>query len=381
MPILFYADLHAQAHTWVGRPEMRGDAACALDQIARKAEVYGADVIDGGDTYHIPRPDGDVVTLVQGMIHRVLNTGHRFGFVYGNHSAFPLATSPELLKQVIHLGEIGMNIGDHHVIGFDHMSRTRVQETLPNISLDADVVVCHWKFRDAFGWGSHQLTLDDTPEHVKLWLAGDIHHKFELENKRGQTLVYPGSPYITRLDDTEENGIWLIDDDLGLTHDLLVRRPILREKIETHDDLERVIAAARHKQKAAVNDLPEPWSETVSQPIVVLTWYIDDLPGAGKTVAEALEGEAHVFEDPMDHESEAVIADMRDSGTLSQSQLSLPAFLPQELDQEKSPIVFDALTQFLGGSTIQRSMRAAGIAHGLSEAELDTLIPSSREGK
>lgn len=379
MPAIFYADLHAKTHPWVGRPGMRRDAAYAIKQIAELSGEYEADVIDGGDTYDVPRPEGEVVMLQQAMIHHVTRMGHIFAYVYGNHSSFPLVTSPDLVDRAVYLPYSELFIGDHRVVGFDHMSRSRVQEALPDIPLDVSAVVCHWCFKEAFDWGVSHLTLDDTPSHVKLWAVGHIHKKTHVTNGRGQTLIYPGSPYVSRLDDDPDGGVWLINDDLSLEHIVLDKRAVMRRRVETQDDVESLIVEAREERRTKSELMNNEFSNDISQPIVVVSWFIDKMPGVGKTVAEALDGIAHVFEYPLDSGSEKIAKDMQDSGTLSESQLSLPAFLPQEVNREESPVVYDALNQFLGGASVQQCMREAGLACGLSSEELKRIIPSIRE--
>ena len=383
MPAIFYADLHGKTHPWVGKPEMRFDAEYALTQIAELSAEQEADVIDGGDTYHSPRPEGDVVTLVQQLIHRVTSAGRGFAYVYGNHSSFPLATSPDLSDCAVHLTDHSMMIGDHRVIGFDHMSRAQVQSVLPDIPLDVSAVVCHWCFKEAFDWGVSHLTLNDTPPHIKLWAAGHIHKKIHKTGGLGQTLIYPGSPYVSRLDDDQHGGVWLINDDLSLQHMELDKRLVIRWKVEKPDDIEKLIVWTRDHQKVRLEQMSSHVSphiaEAISQPIVVVSWYIDQMPGVGKTVAEALGQDAHVFEYPLDSGAEQVAHDMQESGVLSESSLSLPAFLPQEVDREAQPTVYDALNQFLGGSPIQKCMTGAGLACGLSAEELVRIIPAIRE--
>lgn len=380
MPAIHYADLHAQTHPWVGRPEMQHDAEFAMRQIVDLSISLGADVIDAGDTYNIPRPEGPIVTHVQRMIHDITAAGHQFGYVHGNHSAFPLATSPELRERVIYLAEEDMWIGPHRVRGYDWMSTRDVQRLLPDISLNVEVVVCHWTFREAFDWGAFQLTMDDIPPHVKLWLCGHIHKNFQrTQMAHGQTVLYPGTPYITRLGDNEDSGVFLIDDDLNWTRKPLRRRPLMRVSIEDKDDVERVVVEARKMRNVARDEFPESFAETISQPIVVATWFIDELPGAGKALAQALQGEAHIFEYPMDKASEKIVRDLEQQGFDRHAQLSMAAFLSQEVDKAVDPIVYDSLNLFLSGGTIQDAARHAGIQCGLTNGELETLIPSTRE--
>lgn len=382
MPLIAYADLHGQTHPWVGRPEMRDDAEFACVQIAEAANTYEADVIDVGDTYHVPRPEGRIVEIVQKMIHDIVERGHQFAHVYGNHSHFPLATSPELSGRIYHLSDgAQVLIGGLQVAGYDHMSRTRVQEALPNIPLDVEAIACHWSFEEAFRWGTHQLCLNDVPSHIKLCLAGHIHQKIEHNSSDGeQTLLYPGSPYMSTLSDGEDGGIWHIGDNQVRSHMPLMKRQVIREQVEEQDDIERIISEVRAAQEhAREKTLPDRWGESISQPIVVVKWYIDELPGAGATIARALAGVGHVFEYPMDRASVVRVKEMEEAGELSRSKLQLPQFLPQEVDAEEDPVLFDTLNCFLGGATVQQAMRTAGSACGLGVAELDRLIPMSTE--
>ncbi len=317
--LIHFADLHAKARVWVGRPEIEGDAEFALRQIVDTALATGVDVLDAGDTMDSQRPDAGAVEMVQREVTRLCRGGSKYLYILGNHSMVHWqATSPDMQQLVCHLPtQGGAKFGDHFIGGIDYMTRDELQAFLPEIPPGVDIMVAHQRFREAFNWGAAHCSIGDFPETVRLILAGDIHSDFSAVNAKGQRLLYPGTPYLTSLDDTENSGVWLIDsEDLKVTRLPLLRRPIVRFNIASQADIEAAIAAVRQAYDRSLTQLlsspdTEAFAASISQPIVDVKFIIDLVPGAGTTIAEAVRGFGHVFETPRDRKSEETRASLQ----------------------------------------------------------------------
>ncbi|MFA5525197.1 MAG: metallophosphoesterase [Acholeplasmataceae bacterium] len=370
MPLFVAADLHLRDHTWSGRPEVSGDAAFALEQIVAHCLSARADLLLLGDTFHSVKPDNGVVRLVQAALAELLAEGRNVYYLLGNHDPVSwLDTSPELARLVRHLPTTGCQLGDHHLYGIDYRPRGIFQEMLANVPEHCDVLACHQRFREAFGWATFHASMGDVPEHVKLVMVGDIHKHVEHKGSDGRRLFYPGSPYLTRVDDDEKCGGMLVGEDLSTSWKPFLSRSVLRCRVYDDDDVLKVVRR--------VNDHPVTpgLPEALRVPIVIVTCYVDRVPGAGEDLRRALAGTAHVFISPVTEESRKIVEafDGVDAGKLG--DITMQMFLDAEIDRNADPVVYHGVEMLLAHVDTLEASRKLGRLCGLSEQEINEVVP------
>ena len=380
MSLIHTADLHAQAHTWVGRPQIRGDLRLALRQIEGACIQNESDLLLAGDIFDGPRPDNEAVRLVQECLHNVLEAGQKVLYIVGNHDPFSWCdTSPDLRGRVQRLQGSDYYIGGRHrLMGFDYMPKARLHEVLAEIPPDVVALSLHQRFREAFNFDSVHCCMDDIPPHVKLVLAGDIHKTTRHYTADDRLLLYPGSPYMTSLADNEDSGAWLVQDNLEVDRIPFERRPILRLTIDSLADIEEAIVTIRGSREVAAELLPAEVADQVSSPLVALRFYPDTAPNADTVLQQAIGEDGHVFPYPLDRESERVMTQVNAQTEEELDQLTLSMFLEQEVNKTEQPIVFAACDAFLNGQDIYTVTRKVGEDLGIPAHVLERHVPSTR---
>jgi hypothetical protein len=380
--LIFAADLHMKRRPWASRPEIAGDAEFALRQIVDLAIDKGADLLLGGDIFDGTRPDNRSVRETQYHLHRAVQAGLDVMYLLGNHDPQSWCdTSPELSHHILHLPSFpstGYDLGGHKVVAFDYLPTSRLQQALGDLPPDVGVLALHQRMWEGFKLDGWQASLEDVPDHVKLVLVGDIHQPIEI-NSANQKLVYPGAPYQTAMGDDERGGVVLIHDDLSVEFQSLYRRPVLRLWPETQTEIgevaEQAVAAgerAYHEFRTVCQSDEEAWR--LSRPLVGVRFYVDDLPGAGRTVADTLGDRGHVFEYPLDRDSEQLLsrADDGQDGSMPTLQQSLS----ECVDQQQDPEVFGALESLIAGQPLNEVVTSLGHECGVPSDNLTQIVGS-----
>lgn len=353
-----------------------------MEQLVTAAIENRADLLFAGDITET-RPPDSVVSLLQKQISRVLDVNLKVLYTCGNHDADRhwIATSPELHDRVIHLHQKRYQFGDATVLGLDYAGRNDFLSQVANLPSDIRILVCHQRFAEAFGFDNYHCSLDDMPPQIRLVLAGDIHNMHESVNAaNGARLVYPGAPFMTKINENAPFGYMMLESDNPFAPSWrpLQSRAVLRAVVEGPADVGVVIDMVKKTYEAAARALPVEWVWSLAAPIVEVRYYIDEMAGVEDTIRDALiSGDTvygHVFPHPLTRRDQKTMEALK-TATAAGTDLTMAAFVGQEVDHTESPIEYDAVNSLLNGVASDTVIRNVGIQCGLSEAEVNHILP------
>jgi len=232
------ADIHARTYTWASRPLLKGDAENAINYFFDFCLETQSSAKILGDIFHTLTPLPEFVKTVFDRLSDMQAAGLPVYYIQGNHdlNKVPwLSLHPwpvNMHKKVVELPECGMT-----VMGCESVSRDQLLEFFESIPEGVDTLMLHQAEKRALPF-SYQFDLSEVPEQIKNVLIGDIHNAQHYE-ENGTHLWYPGSPYVTSIDNMDERS-FLVErvhnGETQIARQSIPGRGFYHIQIDSHDD-------------------------------------------------------------------------------------------------------------------------------------------------
>ncbi len=216
------ADLHLRNHDriWLLHPELRGDAAFAVEQLCNAMySLQPKFLILAGDVFDAKEQRGLPLDLASRLLGVAEDEGIVVLFVTGQHEQMP-ANEPQILSAIGAAAHINRraSAGDGICFaGLDYYPPSKVEAAL-RTAPTGDVLVTHqvWKefMGDRFGCASASWI-----EHpYKLIITGDYHVAVDTvwynANNEPMNVVSPGPLFMQSISESEDKSLVLLYDDL-----------------------------------------------------------------------------------------------------------------------------------------------------------------------
>lgn len=346
--ILFFADSHAQASAWAGRP-IYGDVEFGLAQIYALAVEHGVKMVVGcGDLIDKQRNRSGPPKMLAYFITQLQKAGIDFSFIQGQHD-FDDPPWLEGVGHAQHLHKKTVRVGDRRLYGLDFTRAEDLKAELDAVPVATSILVCHQTWGDWMGEIASPQADFAHVSRVSTVVSGDL-HQFKLEafkDKDGKSIrcVSPGSVCMQAIDEPDKHFAVLIDERLDITPKRLKSRPFIDwPPLLTAADVETFMAQAGEALLAAtaiaeVDELPE----SMHTPLLRVTYNrrLENLVGRiQKTVGQR----AHLFWRPRESELEKVAQPV---GSVKGRAMTALTALPQAVDRDKEPEVFSLLETVL----------------------------------
>jgi len=345
MKIIFTADIHIKRTVWSHHPEIEGDALEALCQIKDLALSLKQDddvaLIIGGDLFNATRSTADLVQAATNMLLDLTVNGIKVYAIQGNHDRDKIPWTD--LASVEHMhGQGAIKIGNHFFTGFDYMPLSDIQGALAAVPAQTEVLVCHQAlkealtFENAVGQGVWNLESEWIPSWVKLVLAGDIHHPNTYDLPGGGKLIYPGTPWMWRINEVHRKTVVVLDDDLNIERMPIKARPFTCFNISDQEGLDVLVKAVnKHKPDETI-------PEQIRKPVYRVL-YSTQIPQVVGVLADLVKlDKVHILQEPV-----AVAQSDSEESSPTHSGISMIDCLPEAVDRDKDPRLFSFLHDLL----------------------------------
>ena len=247
-----------------GREARKDDFSIALFNAVRDIVNTGIKlIVHTGDLLNANRPGPDTIAVLVRINDYLIEHKARMFVISGNHDQTDPHWSFVLKREPMF--HYGLSCQDHQVVTIDNVSfnclpfmsnaKFKEMEFQPG-----NVLLWHGQIRELLGYPSeHALTMDELPyTKYQLILLGDVHvQKYVQHPKNPHCWVgYPGSTELFRENEDVDKYWTEISFEPGqladpvFTHYRIKTRPVLRVKIHSEGDIEKMVA----KVKAFTDD-------------------------------------------------------------------------------------------------------------------------------
>jgi hypothetical protein len=384
LPTAFASDLHAAPHIWVGRPEILGDAEFAMQQIADACIQGQFNLALGGDM--TDAIDKSSVSMVQSAIERVLDADLAVGYIAGNHDPESwVATTTSMIRRIQHMTANEWRLGEHRIFGIDYVrpgDRDQLQALVAAIPEQFDILLCHQSIKPAYRFNNFDFDMDKAPAHIRQIWCGHIHAKNDIPGDGDRRLLIPGCPFLHRIDENDDHGMWVIHPDLTVRWHVLRSRPVLRLVLENREQMDLVAEKAGDARSSFLQDLGVTCSDDitdiyqeVSRPIILLKYDPHLLPGAADDLADRLRGLAHMFGLPVDSATGKVVQTLAvQQASIPKTSIRMEDCLGDFIDPQKEPLAHKGLVMTLHGDSHQDVVRELGNDFQIPEQIIEEMI-------
>lgn len=215
------ADMHLRTHVWSSRPTLKNDAIYAMEDFFDYCLENRCSAKILGDTFHTLTPLPEFVKPLFDKLSKMEETGLPVYYIQGNHdlnnvpwlSLHPWPVNID--GEIINLPETNMTL-----MGKQSCGRDELLELFDNVPSEVNTLLLHQAEAKALPF-SPQFELREVPEHIQTVLIGDIHKPQDYT--AGNThLWYPGSPYVTEIDNTDQRSFLV--ESLDAEGELIIER-------------------------------------------------------------------------------------------------------------------------------------------------------------
>lgn len=348
---LYVADAHIQDGAWVARP-IRGDAQFAFRQVVDLAIARSAErVIALGDLMDKPRNDPGPVSFLYSQIDLLREANIAFEFILGQPThdpgwGFGHAHARHIHKQpFLRAGRLFYPL--------DFQYRDKLQEELALLPKDTYALLAHQGWSEYMGEVTMpQGSLAEVP-YAKVVLSGDYHasisQTLQAHDGRQLTFISPGSTCLQDINEPEDKYVVAYAADGQFCRIRLKNRLVLRVSATTAAEADALVQSMpmtldECHSHAAAEGLPD----ALLAPIVVVRYLasLDDLP---RKLAGVLKGNAHVWWQailPEEKRRPSVLT--TGSSSPAGRAVQLPDLLPDFVDSEKEPLLYELTSRLLG---------------------------------
>jgi len=360
------ADLHLDDYAWADRPTLSGDSRWSFQWICDKAEKFGNPsaaspsfcVIAAGDLVEKKRNESGPVHFIRRRMEQLENGDPKsvgFYYIQGQHDMQdePWFGSAHRWPEHIHEPSDGYcyDLGGYKLWGIDWTPPDRLQEALDRVPEDTDILVMHQVCHEFMGSvAAPELSFDRIP-HARLLIVGDYHKRVKLETRgaHGQklTVLSPGSTNLREISEQRDKAVFMLYEDLSVkvakiptravieTPDLLMEEAVedLLEELDTLIDAAQV--------RAVKAGLPVE----LHRPIIYVRYH-RRLVGTEPRLLKAIDRRAHLFTKVIGELAEGEEGESEELD-LGEEGLTLLGCLPEEVDEDQEPGVFEGLQRLL----------------------------------
>lgn len=351
------ADCHLDHLIWRSRPEIRGDAAYAFQQVIQAACDKQLPLILAGDvveTLPADSPNSDTVFVLCRSLAKLQQAGLT---VYSTRGQHDLAETDWLYAcggDTPPTRHDRVNIGGLSFAFLPWMPPAMLQEIIPETS--ADVIVCHQVWKELMGGSSAEGKLANF-KHAKMVISGDYHRRVtkHVRRKAAEPLyvLSPGATHMRKINEPTTHCCAVLHDDCSVKWVKLKSRKVLRVSIADEASIERMLRTLPAAVEDAVGEATAKQmpSELITPLLIVSD--TSDLLGVEPRLREVVGDRAHVF-----YSSRGVLPDVEDNfipgGTDS---YSLDTFIDAEVGYDQ-PVSGLLRSLFVTDARIQEVIKA-----------------------
>jgi predicted phosphodiesterase len=352
------ADTHLYPITWADKPTLRGDSYWSFQQIVGYCVRYDIPrLIIAGDVMERRTNDARTPGFMREQFDILEYNVIDCIYVQGQHGLQSGGvTWPDAVHSwPKHLPERGPYMIDGSTLhGIDWTPAPELPEALSKMPESLDILVMHQVCTEFMGGVRDcELTIATLPS-VKVLIIGDyhVHAKRTITNTNGDKILVlsPGSTSMQSIREEVVKHFFVLYDDYTVDSvELDTRHVISTETLITQAGVDKFVEGVG----GAIHDAThasrlESMPEDLCKPIIRVD-VAAELEGAARRIKKAVGSSAFLFlrsvkADREDAEVSAVLGEkvmdtMRDRG--------LVGFLPEVIDKEDDPSLFDFVTELL----------------------------------
>jgi len=243
-------------------------------------------------------------------------------------------------------------LGDYKVWAMDWTPPDLLAEELAKVPKDTDILIMHQVCSHFMGdITTPELSFEQIP-HAKLLIVGDYHKhvKFETRGAQGQklTVLSPGSTNLREITEERDKRVFILYEDLSVKSARIPTRVVIEpmdllgeESVEDLlDELDSLLDAAE------VEATRKKLSPEIRMPILYVRYH-RRLAGTEPRLLRALKKRAHLFTKPIGRVTEDGEEEVDAEFDASEVALTLLGCLPEEVDLDKEPELFQGLQRLL----------------------------------
>lgn len=293
------ADCHVDHLIWRSRPEIRGDAYYAFDQVVNLAVTRKLPLILAGDVVETLPADAPSSETVRNLRLAMLRARKAGVHVYSTRGQHDQSTTdwlyacggppPPTVQEQVEIGG--------RTFGFlPWMPEALLAEVLPTIQ--TEVVVCHQVWSELMGGRSVEGKLANF-KNAELVISGDYHRRVSktVDRENGKTLrvLSPGATHMRKINEPTTHSAAVLHDDLSVKWVNLRSRRVLRVTLDSEESIETLLRTASKTiaditEEAIDKGLP---SDLVT-PLLIVT-DTSNLVGVEPRIQQTVGLHAHVF--------------------------------------------------------------------------------------
>lgn len=361
---VFSADWHLSALTWQHRPRLRGDTFFALQQVVDYCLKHHKPLIAGGDLFDKDRPDSAAVAAAFTQLSRMEYAGLPVYYIQGQHErAAPPWLAAHAWPQHVDRAQFTIPGCGFSFYGLDWRPAHEALAAYAAIPTNVNVVVGHQVWHEYMGSITRpELSLADVPPHVLIVLTGDFHQHQITQHQTAhgpRQMVSPGALTMRTIKEPAHHGFYDYAASTGAFISIAIQsRPMLSAMVRNETELDALAQAVEQARAAAAVE--------VSEPIVRVTYRLDEWPAAHRQIYDRLDG-AHIFEINAtnaialpEFSGDAAPAVVDDNTTLTELIQAASAEVPQDIVREiLAAVQSDQAPRLLAASLVAELQAAA----------------------
>ncbi len=350
------SDSHLQARAWKIQG-IHGDSYFSFRQIIDHAIANCLPVIGAGDMIDKRVNEPEPIVFLKKECERLSNAGQILYYTQGQHELDEIPWF-ELAGTSVHLHKRQIQLGKLKIYGLDYQPAGAFKPELDLIPEDTDVLVCHQVFEDFMGdICLPQGAFADIP-HVKTVITGDFHEtryeKFSGRQGQEMRVFSPGSGCMQEISEPPEKYFGVLMSNGSIKRvPLLTRHFTEWPVLHNEDDLEEFLAGfgevyEQTQTYAVGHDLPEE----LRKPLLRITMS-SRLAESTRRINKLVADRAHIFykELPAERSESQILENV--PNLRKGEAITLATMLPQAVDQEKEPNVYNLSQRLLSAEDVQ----------------------------
>lgn len=306
--VLIVGDAHLSQRMYSKRPEIEGDAFCALEQIVSLCIEKSYVPLFLGDQFDVNYPPVRCVDFWYSQMERLASAGISAHIIDGNHDPGSNTETDERSWSCIHPAVIHVQPGNVYtfklaagspvkVTGFDY--RPTVERSAEALKLctdlgkDVNILMHQMPRQSVCGYdGAWDIDLDAVPNQV---FCGHVHNGYDMPLAAGGKLCVVGSTHPRAIDQGADKRCILLNG-YGTEVIPLHFRKIFRHSVQTEKDVPAFLKKIA-KDIASCKYPDDKLYDVIRKPIIGVT-YDPSIPALLDKVAKVCDGKAHVVETP-----------------------------------------------------------------------------------
>lgn len=196
---LLQGDAHLSEYIWGKRPQIRGDAYHAFEQVVGHAVRLNVPLILAGDVFDTTNPTTADVHFFRIQMDHLRQAGVPVYHFQGNHDRRNLPWSDAIHSHPVYVGDgRPFSLDGVSFRAFDYDSHDRIQTRVEMLASEPlpDVLLLHQAAKQALKFdGAWNFDLQTVPQGIHTVILGDIHTPFAQRFREGCTAYYTSATH------------------------------------------------------------------------------------------------------------------------------------------------------------------------------------------